>query len=239
MSCECDPSANPESKSPSCCAGKGASGGLARCLPFVLIAAAAALYFRDILAARSRTAAANEVRKQVVGPFVGLAISHRVEGRTMPFMVPCPVGIATNLLSAIAVAEPTKFPKGEVEGEELELHLVQTNKTVTILLAALLDNDPDTLYVRTKTPAQTNAQGVATAWSLSLPVRVPNAGAIVGPILAHVKQEAAKLPPEADLVKASTNDTFRAALQAAMASAATSNAAAAPATPAAPVTPAP
>jgi hypothetical protein len=200
----------------------------------VLIVAATALYFRDIAAAKARTAAANEVRKQVAVPLAGLAISHKLEGRSVPFLVPCPIGVATNLLSAIAVAQPTKFPKGEVQGEELEIHLLHTNKTVTVLLAARLDGDPETLYVRTKTAAARDASGNATEWKVSLPVRVPDAGVIVGGILAQLKLAAEKLPPDAQIVEASTNAAFRAALQAAM----TNNAAARPAPTAEPPAPA-
>ncbi len=199
----------------SCTPSCGCNGFL-RALPFLLIAAAAVLYFREILGSRTRTAAVNEIRQQVSQPLVGVTVSYRPEGRDIPIRAMCPLGIATNLLAALAQAEPTKFPKGEVEGRELDLILLHTNKTTSVLEAALLEDDSEALYVRSKRAAATNEQGVVESWYLSSPVRVPDAGPIVARLLTQLDGAVAKLPADADLIKASTNEAFRAALEAAL-----------------------
>jgi len=206
----------PQTPAAASCTPACGCNGFLRILPFLLIAGAAALYFREILNSRTRAAAVNEVRQQVTQPLVGVSVSYRPEGRAIPIRAMCPTDIATNLLAALANAEPTKFPKGEVEGQELDLILLHTNKTASVLEAALLESDPAAIYVRAKRAATTNDQGAVESWYVSPPVRVPEAGPMVARLLAQLDDAVAKLPPDADLVKASTNQSFRASLEAAL-----------------------
>lgn len=200
------------------------SGGRSACpctkwLPLLLLAAAAFLYVRDMRSARQRTDAANLVRSQVAQPIGGVAVSHLLEGRTIPFIVRCPVNVASNLLVGLSHAEPTRFPKGEVEGDEFEIHLIQTNSTATILRAVRLASDPEALYVGVRQPVGPTAapavQGKAgdkqAGWTVSMPAKVPGAGALVGEILGNIQKAAEKLPPDAELAQAMSNAVQKAA----------------------------
>lgn len=205
-----------DSKSPNCCAPGKPCCPFTRWLPFVLLVAAATLYFRDVRAARARADAANEIRRTVVNvPLAAVAIGYKVAGREVPFLTPLPAIEVTNVLSAIASAEPVKFPKGVEEGEELEIHLVQTNRMRTVLQAARIESDPEALYFRLRKPVPSTKEGEPGTWAVSLPARAPTAGALIGGILGRIKAGAEKLPPEADMIEKMTNSAARAARQAA------------------------
>ncbi len=181
----------------------GSPGGVRRLLlqaaPFVLLLGAALLYLRDIRAARQRTLAARAVRREASLPAADVVILHRTEEREMPFVVRCPPNVASNLLVALSHAEPVKFPRGGVEGEEFEIRLVRTNATVSVLRAVRLEGDPGTLFVGTKTQSAPSEEGTPGAWTVSRPARVQKAGLLFGAILEGIHKASDKLPPEEEL----------------------------------------
>lgn len=198
----------------------GSKGPLARILlqaaPFVLLLGAALLYLRDIRAARQRVKAAQAVRSEASLPAADVVILHRTEGRDMPFVVRCPPSVATNLLAALSRAEPVKFPRGTVEGEEFEIRLGRTNATVSVLRAVRLEKDPETLFVGTKTQTGGHETGEPKAWTVSRPAKVPGAGLLFGAILEGVHKASDKLPPEDELRRAILSNAAQRAQSAAL-----------------------
>jgi len=177
--CDCPAeAANEEGEKRACC-----GGVLLKFLPYVLLIAAAVLWYWDSQKKKAGGEAVRTVVEKVTVPFKAVAVGQRVEGRDDALVALfCPPSLATNLLTYIAQAQPTKFPKN-AEGTEFEIQLVNTNDVVTTLRAVILEKDPEALYVGVKHPGKRNEKGEPISWIVTPPVRAAGAGILANEIL--------------------------------------------------------
>ncbi|MCL1857353.1 MAG: hypothetical protein FWF84_06935 [Kiritimatiellaeota bacterium] len=176
--CDCAAETGCE-ESGACCRG---GGMVFKVLPYLLLLAAAGLWIWDNQQKKGRIDAVRTVVEKVAVPLKAVAIGQKVEGKEAIAVVVCPPTEATELLGSIAKAEPARFPRN-AEGTECEIHLIQTNDTVTVLRTVCLEKDPEALYVGVKYAGQRDESGKVVSWVYSPPVRVPDAGVQINKIL--------------------------------------------------------
>ena len=176
-------------------------------LPYVLLIAAAILWYWDTqkkkeraVVERERFEAVKTVVEKVTVPLKAVAIGQKIEGRDAIAALLCPPPMATNLLTQIARAKPADFPE-DAEGTECEIQLVQTNDMVTVLQAVVLDKDPEALYVGVKYPGKRDEAGKIVSWVITPPVRAEGAGVLVNEILNAVHNLTPTLLLKADEAK--------------------------------------
>ena len=200
--CDCTPEAVCEEgeKQPSCW------GVCFKFLPYALLIAAAALWFWDNQQKKERFEAVKTVVEKVTGPLKAVAIGQKVEGREAIVFMACPASLATNLLTQIAQAQPTKFPKN-AEGTECEILLVQTNDVPITLRAVILDKDPEALYVGVKYSRERDEEGKVISWVVTPPVRAAGAGIMINEILNAIHNVAPTLIEKAEEARQSQPET--------------------------------
>jgi hypothetical protein len=181
-------------------------GSMLTWLSLLLLIIAAGLYVGDVRASRARAAAANEIRGLAAQALSAVAIGTRLPGREVPILAHCPAPLASNLVIAIANAQPAKFPRGVVEGLEFELHLIGTNRQSRVIEAAILDHVPESVFVRSKRSTKNGeAEGKTREIRYWQPVRLDDVGVPVMQFMEMIENSAQKLPSDEEIMNAASN----------------------------------
>lgn len=142
----------------------------------VLLVAAAFLYWREVKENKIQNEAANLIREKAAQPLIAMGLMLDSTGSAQNILIGCPVPIATNILYHLSKAEPTRFPKGIVEGDEYKIYLMYTNRTMAVLRAARLYDEPHALYVGLQVPSKFDENKTPIEWTYSAPAYVPDLG---------------------------------------------------------------
>lgn len=144
----------------------------------VLIIVAAFFYWRDIKNNKEQVKAANVVRLYASTPIMAMGLMLDSTGSASNAYMFCSADITTNILANLVKAEPTKFPRGLVEGDEYQIFMMYTNRTSALLRAVRLYNDPENLYVGVRQPISFDDNKSPTAWSYTPPALVVGLGTL-------------------------------------------------------------
>lgn len=144
----------------------------------LLIIGAAFLYWRDIKNNKEQDKAAKIVQMYASNPIMAMGLMLDGGGSASNAYMLCSVDITTNILAGLIKAEPTKFPRGLVEGDEYQIFMMYTNRAKAFLRAVRLYNDPENLYVGVRQPVKFDDDKQPTAWSYTSPALVIGLGTL-------------------------------------------------------------